>query len=100
MQAAVLHELGKPPRCEEFPEPSAGNQEAILEVRAASLKAVDKQLAAGTHFASPRQLPVVCGTDGVGKLPDGTRVFLGGPRRPYGASCSPVLKPSWMMCTF
>jgi NADPH:quinone reductase-like Zn-dependent oxidoreductase len=94
MQAAVLHELGKPPRCEEFPEPSAGNQEAILEVRAASLKAVDKQLSAGTHFASPRELPVVCGTDGVGKLPDGTRVFFGGPRRPYGAMAQRTVVPA------
>jgi NADPH:quinone reductase-like Zn-dependent oxidoreductase len=94
MQAAVLHELGKPPRCEDFPEPSAGNEEAILQVRAASLKAVDKQLAAGTHFASPCQLPVVCGTDGVGNLPDGTRVFFGGPRRPYGAMAQRTVVPA------
>jgi NADPH:quinone reductase-like Zn-dependent oxidoreductase len=84
MKAAVLHELGKPPRCEDFAEPTAGEQEAILQVRAASLKSVDKQLAAGSHYASPRELPVICGTDGVGNLPDGTRVFFGGPRRPFG----------------
>jgi NADPH:quinone reductase-like Zn-dependent oxidoreductase len=94
MQAAVLRELGKPPRCEDFPEPSAGNEEAILEVRAASLKPVDQQLAAGTHFASPRELPVICGTDGVGNLPDGTRVFFGGPRRPYGAMAQRTVAPA------
>jgi NADPH2:quinone reductase len=54
-------------------------------VTAGSLKPIDRQLAAGTHFASPRELPVVCGSDGVGRLQDGTRVFFGGPRRPYGA---------------
>src|SRR5579864_766735 len=94
MKAVVLHELGKPPRCEEFPEPSAGKEESLVHVRAASLKAVDKQLAAGTHFASPRELPVICGTDGVGNLPDGTRVFFGGPRRPYGAMAQRTVVPA------
>src|SRR5260370_6032209 len=85
MKAAVLHALGKAPRCEEFAEPAAGKDEAVVRVRAASLKAIDKQLASGSHYASPRELPVVCGTDGVGELEDGTRGFFGGPRRPYGA---------------
>jgi NADPH2:quinone reductase len=100
MNAAVLHTLGKPPQFEPFPDPSPGEGEVIVEVRAASLKPVDKQLADGSHFASPRELPVVCGSDGVGRLADGTRVFFGGPRRPYGtmaertvvrrAQCFPV----------
>jgi NADPH2:quinone reductase len=85
MNAAVLHALGKPPRYEEFPEPIAGEGEVIVHVRAAALKPVDKQMASGSHYASPRELPVVCGIDGVGSLDDGARVFFGGPRRPYGA---------------
>ena len=85
MNAAVLHTLGKPPRFEPFPAPVAGEGEAIVQVRAAALKPVDKQLAAGSHYASPRELPLICGADGVGLLEDGTRVFFGGPRRPYGA---------------
>jgi NADPH:quinone reductase-like Zn-dependent oxidoreductase len=94
MKAAVLHELGKPPRYEEFSDPSAGAEEALIQVRAASLKAVDKQLAAGKHFASPRELPVICGTDGVGNLPDGTRVFFGGARRPYGTMAQHTIVPA------
>jgi len=85
MDAAVLHTLGKPPRCEQFPEPIAGDGEAIVHVHAASLKPIDKHLASGSHYASPRQLPVVCGSDGVGHLSDGQRVFFGGTRAPYGA---------------
>jgi NADPH:quinone reductase-like Zn-dependent oxidoreductase len=85
VNAAVLRTLGKPPRFEEFPDPTPGKDEAIIDVRAAALKPVDKQLANGSHYASPRELPVVCGADGVGYLADGTRVFFGGPRRPYGA---------------
>ena len=84
MKAAVLHSLGKPPRCEEFPDPTPGEGESLVEVRAASLKPIDKQMASGSHYASFRQLPAVCGTDGVGTLEDGTRVFFAMPRAPYG----------------
>jgi NADPH:quinone reductase-like Zn-dependent oxidoreductase len=93
MKAAVLHELGRAPRCEEFAEPTAGKDEAVVRVRAASLKAIDRQLASGSHYASPRELPVVCGTDGVGELEDGTRVFFGGPRRPHGAMAECTVAP-------
>src|SRR5579859_1474956 len=93
MKAAVLHTLGKAPRFEEFADPTAGKDEALLRVRAASLKAVDRQMASGSHYASPRQLPAVCGTDGVGDLEDGTRVFFGGPRRPYGAMAERTVAP-------
>jgi len=85
MNAAVLHTLGTPPRYEPFPEPTAGDGEAIVHVHAASLKPADKQLASGSHYASPRQLPAICGLDGVGHLDDGQRVFFGGARAPYGA---------------
>jgi NADPH2:quinone reductase len=85
MNAAVLRQFGKPPRCEEFREPVAGDGEVIVHVDAAALKPVDKQLASGSHYASPRELPIVCGSDGVGHLSNGQRVFFGGARSPFGA---------------
>jgi NADPH:quinone reductase-like Zn-dependent oxidoreductase len=85
MYAAVLHALGEAPRCEEFAEPVAGDGEVVVEVLAAALKPVDRQMASGSHYASPRTLPAICGTDGVGRLSDGRRVFFGGTRAPYGA---------------
>ncbi len=85
MNAAVLHTLGKPPRYESFDEPVVGDGEVIVHVHAAALKPVDKQLASGSHYASSQALPVVCGIDGVGHLDDGSRVFFGGPRPPFGA---------------
>lgn len=84
MYAAVLQELGKPPRYQQFREPDAREGEVIVQVAAAALKSVDRQLASGSHYASPRELPVVCGSDGVGRLSDGQRVFFGGPRAPFG----------------
>jgi len=93
MHAAVLHSVGKAPRYEEFPEPVAAESEAIVHVHAAALKPVDKQRASGSHYASPRKLPCVCGSDGVGHLDDGQRVFFGGPRAPYGAMAQLTVVP-------
>lgn len=95
MRAAVLHNLGTVPRYEEFPEPVIENNdsEAIVHVHAASLKSIDKQLASGSHYASPRKLPCVCGSDGVGHLDDGQRVFFGGPRPPFGAMAQRTVVP-------
>jgi NADPH2:quinone reductase len=93
MHAAVLHALGQAPRYEEFADPVAGDGEALVDVLAASLKPIDKQLASGTHYAKPRQLPCICGTDGVGRLSDGSRVFFGGCRPPYGAMAQRTVVP-------
>ena len=95
MHAAVLRTMGTVPRYEEFPEPVIGDKdrEAIVHVHAASLKPVDKQLASGSHYASPRELPCICGSDGVGHLDDGRRVFFGGPRPPHGSMAQRTVVP-------
>jgi NADPH:quinone reductase-like Zn-dependent oxidoreductase len=95
MHAAVVHTIGAAPRYQEFPEPviSDKDREVIVHVHAASLKPVDKQLASGSHFASRRELPCVCGSDGVGHLDDGQRVFFGGPRPPHGAMAQRTVVP-------
>jgi NADPH2:quinone reductase len=95
MHAAVLRAIGTVPRYEEFPEPVIGNKdgEVIVHVEAASLKPVDKQLASGSHYASRRELPCVCGSDGAGHLDDGQRVFFGGARPPHGAMAQRTVVP-------
>jgi len=84
MKAAVLHTLGDSPRYEDFPDPQPSEKEVIVHVKAASLKNIDKAIANGSHYDAHRELPVVVGIDGVGSLDDGTRVFCGGARPPYG----------------
>ena len=83
------------PRYEEFPEPVIADKdrEVIVHVHAASLKPIDKQLASGAHYASHGEFPRVCGTDGVGHLDDGRRVFFGGPRPPNGAMAERTVVP-------
>jgi len=98
MKAAVLHTLGNPPRYEDFPDPQPGKNEVIVHVRAASLKNIDKAMASGSHYDSHRELPVVCGVDGVGVLDDGTRVFCGGSRPPYGMMAEQtVVSRAWCL---
>jgi len=84
MKAAVLRALGHPPRFEDFPDPVPEPGEVIVHIKAASIKNIDKSMARGTHYDSYSQLPAIVGIDGVGVLEDGTRVFCGGVRRPYG----------------
>ena len=95
MHAAVLHATGTVPRYEEFPEPEIVDKdgEVLVHVDAASLKPVDKQLAAGSHYASRGAFPRVCGSDGVGHLDGGQRVFFGGPRPPHGAMAQRTVVP-------
>lgn len=95
MYAAVLHKIGTVPRYEEFPDPVVAdkNREVIVHVHAAALKPVDRQLASGSHYASPSNLPCICGSDGIGHLDDGQRVFFGGPRAPYGAMAQRTVVP-------
>jgi len=98
VKAAVLHALGKPPRFEDFPDPQPRPNEVKVRVKAASLKNVDKAMASGSHYDSHSELPVVCGIDGVGILDDGTRVYCGGPRPPYGMMAEHTVVPrAWCL---
>jgi NADPH2:quinone reductase len=94
MQAAVLRKLGSAPRFEQFEEPVAGEGEVLVKVLAASLKPIDRAMAGGAHYASFRELPVVCGVDGVGTLETGERVLFGGSRRPFGTMAERSVAPS------
>lgn len=93
MKAAVLYTLGDAPRCEDFPEPTPNKDEALVRVRAASLKNSDKMMADGSHYDSLRQLPAVVGLDGVGVLEDGTRVCWGAPRPPNRTMAETTVVP-------
>jgi NADPH:quinone reductase-like Zn-dependent oxidoreductase len=53
MKAAVLHEIGGIPHYEDFPDPVAGDDEVVIDVKAVAVENVDKRIAAGTHYASP-----------------------------------------------
>jgi NADPH2:quinone reductase len=73
MRAAVITELGLPPEVADRPEPAG---EAIYEIAAVSLNPVDINVGAGRYFGGHPSLPYIAGCEGVGRAPDGTRVYL------------------------
>lgn len=79
MKAAIIDKLGTLPKYKDFPNPEIQNDDHILlAVKAAAVKNLDKIRASGKHYASHTDLPAVVGMDGVGTLPDGTRVYAQG----------------------
>src|SRR3954447_14304831 len=72
MRAAVVTEIGAPPRAGEFPDPSAGHGQVVVKVTAASLNPVEIRVAAGRHPQRAHP-PYVPGAEGIGTL-DGRRV--------------------------
>jgi len=96
MKAAVLHAFGEAPRFEDFPDPTPEQGEVIVQVQASALNNISKARAGGSHYDSYRQLPAVCGVDGVGLLEDRTRVYCGNCRPPYGMMAQrAVVSQSW-----
>ena len=85
MNAAVVESFGKPPRYATFREPTVGQGEVLVKVRAAALSNLVKGQASGGHYSSGGELPFVPGYDGVGTLPDGKRAYFFGPPAPFGA---------------
>lgn len=79
MKAIVMIKGAAPQYITNFQEPVAGENEVLLTMKAVAIKHLDKSVASGKHYSSEaiKQAKVV-GGDGVGLLPDGTRVFAFG----------------------
>ena len=84
MRAAVVRSFDAPPTYTTFADPVLHEGELPVTITAAGLHQIVKSLANGTHYGSPGELPFIPGVDGVGRLADGTRIYFGGVRAPYG----------------
>jgi NADPH:quinone reductase-like Zn-dependent oxidoreductase len=96
MKAAVLHQFGEAPKYEDFPDPTPGEGQILIHVKAVALENVDKMMAEGSHFASQQflsTLPAIVGFDGIGMLEDGRLVGFGGVKAPYGAMAEKTIIP-------
>ena len=96
MHAAVIHAFDSPPRHTTFADPVAADGELPVTVTAVGLHPVVKSLASGTHYGSSGELPFVPGVDGVGRLENGSRVYFGMSRPPYGTFAERGLAANWM----
>lgn len=83
MRAAVLEEAGGVPAVRTVARPVVGAGEVLVEVSSAALNPHDQVVAAGVRGAPP--VPYVVGNEGVGRLPDGTRVYFGPVELPHGS---------------
>jgi NADPH:quinone reductase-like Zn-dependent oxidoreductase len=83
MRAAVLREYGVP-RADDFQEPRAGRDQAVVRVLAAGLNPVDVAISAGRFYAGRPPLPSVPGREGVGLL-EGRRIYFDAPVVPFGS---------------
>ena len=81
MKAAVVFQKGELPKyVTDFEEPNVQNEnELLISVKASAVKNLDKMRASGKHYSMQTiNQPIVVGTDGVGFLEDGTRVYAMG----------------------
>ncbi|HWV64491.1 zinc-binding alcohol dehydrogenase family protein [Chitinophaga sp.] len=83
MNAAIVTP-GQVPQYGQFPSPVAGDNEYIVQVKAAAIHQVVKSIAAGKHYSAGGDQPFIPGVDGVGLLANGARVYFGAVRKPYG----------------
>lgn len=97
MKAAVLYKFGKSPRYEDFRDPTPGDGETLIQVKAVALENIDRALARGSHFATKQflpHLPAVVGLDGIGMLDDGRLIGFGALHSPYGAMAEMAVVPN------
>lgn len=85
MKAAIVREFGRPPEYGDFEEPTPRPGETVVSVSAAAVSTLVRSRVAGVHYSADRALPQVPGIDGVGRTPDGRRVYFLFPRRPFGS---------------
>ncbi|SNR92743.1 zinc-binding alcohol dehydrogenase family protein [Flavobacterium sp. ov086] len=81
MKAAVVYKKGEMPKYADFADPIVQNENEILvSVKAVAITNLDKGKASGKHYSSEKdtQNGFVVGSDGVGLLENGTRVYARG----------------------
>ncbi|MDA6069030.1 zinc-binding alcohol dehydrogenase family protein [Flavobacterium sp. AC] len=81
MKAAVVYKKGELPKYTEFAAPTVQNEnQVLLSVKAVAITNLDKGKASGKHYSSENdnQNGFVVGSDAVGLLENGTRVYARG----------------------
>jgi NADPH:quinone reductase-like Zn-dependent oxidoreductase len=86
MRAAVVRSFDRPPRYETYDTPVPGGpDERLVDVLAVGLHPRVRSGASGRHYTSTGALPMIPGIDGVGRLPDGQRVYFVAPDDSWGS---------------
>jgi NADPH2:quinone reductase len=91
VNAAVLHEHDTAPEYGPFEDPEPQEGAVVVEVAAAGLHHLDLLKATGSFYMGPPPLPSAVGTDGVGRLADGRRVYFDETVAPFGSMAEKAL---------
>ena len=77
MNAAVVTSFDEPPHFQRFPIPQpTADEQLLVDVLAVGLHPRVRSGAAGAHYTSTGALPMIPGIDGVGRRPDGRRIYF------------------------
>ena len=77
MHAAVVTSFDEPPHYQRYETPTpSSDHELLVDVLAVGLHPRVRTGAAGAHYTSTGKLPMIPGIDGVGRRPDGTRIYF------------------------
>ncbi|MDR0457630.1 MAG: zinc-binding alcohol dehydrogenase family protein [Burkholderiaceae bacterium] len=85
MKAAIVKAPNSAPVYGDFAEPVARDGLIVVDVKASAMSNLTKARAAGAHYSSDGQFPVIAGIDGVGVTAQGQRVYFARPEAPFGA---------------
>ncbi|MGA7476124.1 MAG: zinc-binding alcohol dehydrogenase family protein [Thermoplasmata archaeon] len=91
MKAAIVREFGNPPYYGDFADPAPQPGETVVSVTATAVSTVVRGRASGAHYSAGTALPFVPGVDGVGRTPEGRRVYFAFPRPPFGSMAERVV---------
>lgn len=81
MKAAVVYKKGEMPKYAEFADPIANEENQVLiSVKAVAITNLDKGIVSGAHYSSENEnsYGTVIGSDAIGFLENGTRVYARG----------------------
>lgn len=81
MRAALIEQLGEPPRIAEVPEPEPSEGHVLVDVECVPLNPIDVAIGSGRHYSGSPETPFVPGAEAVGRRRDtGGRVWVYGRR--------------------
>lgn len=93
MRAAVVTTPDSLPTATDFPDPEPQQGEELMTLVGAGIHQVVRSIASGRHYGSTDRYPLVPGVDAVARRADGTLVYAGFARAPWGTMATSMATP-------
>src|SRR5580692_6428230 len=96
MKAAVLHGPGEVPEYTDFDDPPRPEGYVLVDIVAAGIHPVVRSIATGRHYGSTGSWPLIPGVDAIARTAEGTLIYTGYARPPYGTLAERAAVPASM----